>query len=225
MAFRVKQLENEPTLGDELKYWREKRGLSLNEASLKANVQEKYIRALEKNEYSDLPEPLYAKNFLKAYLKILGLKESRFLKTFDKERRIAQKKDNATVKKKPVNQLSKTHLIVAPRVLKIILASIVGLAIIIYLVWQIDLLLKPPGLVIYGPPDDITTAEAQIEITGKVDAEALLEINNQEVVTDSLGNFEHALDLQRGLNIVTIKAWKRHSRENVLYRKIILEQE
>jgi len=225
MAFRVKQLENEPTLGDELKSWREKRGLSIEEAAETANVQEKYIRALEKNEFNNLPEPLYSKNFLKAYLRTLGLKESKFLKIFEEEWKLANQSNAGVSGKKQVNQLSKIHLIVAPRVLKIFLVSLVGLAIIIYLIWQIDLLLRPPELMIYEPPDDITTAEAQIDITGLVDPEALLEINNQEVVTDSIGNFDHALDLQRGLNIVTIKAWKRHSRETVLYRKIILEQE
>lgn len=224
LGFRTKALEAQPTLGDELRNWREKRGFTISEAAEKANLQDKYIKAFEQNNYDDLPEVLYAKNFLKSYLEILGLKQSKFLKIFETEWELAHKTQRPRNKKqKSIKGLGLYQMIVTPRLLKILLASLLGVAIIFYLVWQINLLLKPPMLELTYPPDDLITTKAQVQIKGSTDPEAIIEINNQEVITDSLGSFDHTLDLQRGLNIVTIKAWKRHSRSVTFYKKIILE--
>lgn len=224
LGFRTKNLEALPTLGDELRNWREKRGLTPEEAARQANVQLKYIRAFEQNRYSDLPEMLYAKNFLRAYLDALGLKQSKFLKIFENEWQLTNKtQEPESGKSRSIKEPGLYQMLVGPRVLKIFLASLAGLAIIFYLGWQIDLLLKPPMLEISYPPDDLITSSAQVQIKGATDPEANIEVNNQPVITDSLGSFNHTLDLQRGLNIVTIKAWKRHSRSATINKKIILE--
>lgn len=224
LGFRTKSLETQPTLGDELKAWREKRGMSTAQISKESNVQEKYIIALEKNDYSEMLEMLYAKNFLKSYLEVLGLKKSKFLKTFENEWQLARKTNEPeSGARKLIKSPGLYQMAVTPRLLKIFLTSLVGVAIIFYLGWQINLLLKPPVLELTYPPNDLITTKAQVQIKGSTDPEAIIEINNQEVVTDSLGSFDHTLDLQRGLNIVTIKAWKRHSRSVTYYKKIILE--
>ena len=211
-------------MGDELKAWREKREMSVAEVAEKSNLQEKHIIALERNDYTEMPEVLYAKNFLKSYLEVLGLKQSKFLKTFESEWQLAHKTQAPEIKKRKIIRSPGLYqMVVTPRLLKIFLASLVGVAIIFYLGWQIDLLLKPPVLELTYPPDDLITAKAQVQVKGSTDPEAIIEINNQEVVTDSLGSFDHTLDLQRGLNIVTIKAWKRHSRSVTYHKKIILE--
>jgi cytoskeletal protein RodZ len=224
LGFRTKSLETRPTLGDELKAWREKRKMSVAEVAEKSNLQAKYILALERNDYSEMPELLYAKNFLKSYLEVLGLKQSKFLATFDNEWQLAHKTQGPEIKKgKILKSPGLYQMLVTPQLLKIFLVSLAGIAIIFYLGWQIDLLLKPPVLELTYPPDDSITTKAQIQVKGSTDPEAIIEINNQEVITDSLGSFDHTLDLQRGLNIVTIKAWKRHSRSVTYYKKIILE--
>ena len=134
-----------------------------------------------------------------------------------------RKTKGAPTNVKPSRGLAASQLLVGPRIVTIIVAGLVGLAILGYLRWQINALLKPPEINISYPRDDMITEQAHIEIKGQVEAEAFIEINDQEVITDGDGNFSHPLDLQRGLNIVTIKAWKRHSRVETIYKKIILE--
>ncbi|MDD4995164.1 MAG: helix-turn-helix domain-containing protein [Patescibacteria group bacterium] len=222
-AFRIKTIDVMPTLGQELASWRERRGLSTAEAAERAGLQEKFIVAFEKNDFSELPEILYSKNYLRAYLRALGLKEAKFIPLFEHEWNLAAKVQGKTGHRPASGTLRPSHLIVAPRLIKIFLVSIAGLAIIGYLGWQINALLRPPSLIVTAPPDDFVTVRAQAEIQGKTDAEALVKINDQAVVTDSEGRFNHTLDLQRGLNIVTIEAWKRHSRAVTVYKKIIME--
>jgi transcriptional regulator with XRE-family HTH domain len=225
-AFRIKTLEVMPTLGQELASWRERRGLTVAEAAERAGFPEKYIVAFENNNFAELPEILYTKNYLRAYLRALELKEAKFMPLFEREWDLAAKTHRAPERRPPspiAIGVRTSHMIVAPRLIKIFLASIVGLAIVGYLGWQINALLRPPVLTVTAPPDDFVTVRAQAEIQGKTDAEAIVEINNQAVITDSDGNFNHTLDLQRGLNIVTIESWRRHSRPVIIYKKIILK--
>lgn len=224
LGFRKKVLQD-INLGHELKTWREKRGLTAEQVADAGSIQTKYILALERGDYSALPEPIYAKNFLKTYLKILGLKQDKFLRIFDYEWETfhkTKKLDNPMVVK---SQIKSRHFIATPRVIKIFLASLVGLVIIGYLLWQVNYLLKPPMLTVNQPIDDLITTEAQVTIVGQTHPEAILTVNDQNVVTDDQGNFEYDLGLQRGLNIVTIEARKRHSRAEVVYKKIILQTE
>lgn len=221
IGFRVKNIQD-TNLGVELKSWREKRNLTPEKLAQIASVQTKYVIAFEKGDYGRLPELIYAKNFLRSYLKALGLKQEKFLNAFEKEWGVyyKTKKDTRT---RLGNELKSHHFIETPRVVKIILAVIIGFTIVGYLLWQVNHLLKPPILEIAYPREDITTTEAQITITGQTSSEASITINDQNVITDGQGKFEYDLGLQRGLNIVTIKAYRRHSRPQIVYRKIVLE--
>ncbi len=59
--------------GAQLRQAREQRGLSLDEASTKTRVQKRYLQALEEGTVDKLPEPVYARGFLKRYADFLGL--------------------------------------------------------------------------------------------------------------------------------------------------------
>jgi len=221
IGFRLKPLKD-IHLGNELRAWREKKSLTPEQAAKQANLQTKHILALESGDLDALPEPIYAKNFLKAYLQVLGLKQDKFLKIFEKESSISSK-SKKKLPHKAREQLKPHHFIASPKIFKIICAVFIGLIILGYLLWQINYLMKPPPLEVYYPKEDLITEQAQVEISGQTDPEAILTINAQEVVTDSQGNFQYILGLQRGLNIATIKAQRRHSRTQIIYKKIILE--
>lgn len=62
--------------GAQLRQAREQRGLSLDEVSTKTRVQRRYLQALEEGTVDKLPEPVYARGFLKRYADFLGLDSS-----------------------------------------------------------------------------------------------------------------------------------------------------
>jgi cytoskeleton protein RodZ len=59
--------------GAQLRQAREQRGLSLDEVSTKTRVQRRYLQALEEGTVDKLPEPVYARGFLKRYADFLDL--------------------------------------------------------------------------------------------------------------------------------------------------------
>jgi len=59
--------------GAQLRQARERRDLSLDEVATKTRVQRRYLQALEEGTVDKLPEPVYARGFLKKYADFLGL--------------------------------------------------------------------------------------------------------------------------------------------------------
>ena len=70
-SFSTKVISNPLSVGEQLKKARLTTGASLKEIATEVNVSLKYLQALESGDYKLFPGDVYAKNFLKAYLKIL----------------------------------------------------------------------------------------------------------------------------------------------------------
>jgi cytoskeletal protein RodZ len=60
-------------LGEQLKIGRENKGLSLNEVSRETNIAQKYLAALENEDFAQFSAETYLLGFLKAYCEYLGL--------------------------------------------------------------------------------------------------------------------------------------------------------
>lgn len=62
-----------PTMGEVLRDARYRRNLSLEQADRDTKIRKKYLVALEEDDYSELPPPVYARGFLQIYAEYLGL--------------------------------------------------------------------------------------------------------------------------------------------------------
>ncbi|MDR0382570.1 MAG: helix-turn-helix domain-containing protein [Spirochaetaceae bacterium] len=60
-------------LGEQLRIGRENKGLSLNDVSREINIAQKYLVALETEDFSQFPAETYLQGFLKNYCEYLGL--------------------------------------------------------------------------------------------------------------------------------------------------------
>lgn len=61
------------SLGQQLKAAREQKGVSIEKAAEATKVRAEILRALEADNYSEMPAPVYTKGFLKIYAQYLGL--------------------------------------------------------------------------------------------------------------------------------------------------------
>jgi cytoskeleton protein RodZ len=80
---------NSPSLSDMLRDARVAKGLELNDIAEITHVRKDYLQALEEGRYGDLPEDIYARNFLRLYAQAVGLDDARLLERFSRERRAA----------------------------------------------------------------------------------------------------------------------------------------
>ncbi len=71
------------TPGSLLKAAREKQGFSEREAADRLNLMPGYVAILERDDYQALRSPPFARGYVKAYGRLLGIDESKLLAAFD----------------------------------------------------------------------------------------------------------------------------------------------
>jgi cytoskeletal protein RodZ len=179
VGFQAKEISNPPRLSERLKNSREARGLSLSQVAKDTNIGVKYLEALEAGDYQKLPGEVYAKSFLKAYTKYLGLKSEDFLESFRTEHNIytKTKSDYSFDAKKPVERVAASQLLVTPKLARGIIVGLLALLCLIYLGSKVSKIMSPPFLIIEQPADQLVTQQSFIEVSGRVGAESTLEIN------------------------------------------------
>ncbi len=220
-SFRQKKITRIETLADKLKQARIKLGISLDDAQTATNIQLKYLEILEEGNYQKLPGDIYAKAWLKLYGNFLGLDVNELLADYKIEKRISDKLLKVT--KEPVKESEPAINILTPRKLKLAAISLLVLALLGYLGWEVNNIITPPEVNIVEPENNFRTIESSIVVKGQTRPEVQLTINNELVLLDAEGNFSQTINLVPGLNNLAISAKKKHSKVNNLELVILRE--
>ncbi len=200
-------------IGELLRQRRAELGLSLSQISKKILIPQRYLQALEQEEWQLLPGKIYAQNFLKRYAEELNLDSEGVVRLWQKQaEQFFPSSVNSLQQTLP---LASTHFWVIPRLLRNLALAVVVLGLAGYLVYGIVQFISPPQLVIYSPPDrHVVTTEPQVVVKGKTEPEAEVKINGERVSILE-GRFEEVIDLQKGLNTITIMAQKKYSKPRI----------
>lgn len=217
--FKSKKFSSPNNVGQTLKDARYKTGLSLKMVAKHININKDYLAALENDEWHKLPGEIYAKNFLKIYIDFLEIDPHKIKIDFSKI--YCFKYKNYTEDFRPKTRRS--DFLNLPKLLVTLLIVLIILASLIYFLWQINQILKPPAIILYHPLTDLTLHDNKLVITGKTDPGVNLKINNEDTLLDSQGQFLQTLNLQTGLNIIHFAGKKKYSKTQILERKIIVE--
>ena len=127
----ARQLDAFTTPGTLLKAAREAQGIPEREAADRLNLMPGYVAILERDDYQALRSPPFARGYVKAYGKLLGLDEEQLLTCFDQLSDSDQGQQQKRVVTRPL-QLQRTGL-----------GVVIGLAVLLLLVltlwwWQGD---------------------------------------------------------------------------------------
>lgn len=220
MVFNKKQLTPTKRVCLRLKELRQKKDVSLEVLSKKTKLSKKYLKALEECRFDDLPPAtIYKKNFVKCYVKALGINPEPFLKQYIEEEVVEDKKDEPLKK-----EIKNSPLLYLPAVFKFTaIISIIFLA-VGYLGLQVKQILEPPELAIYSPKDGFITENNFITIQGQTEKEALITINGQEIINNEKGEFKENINLNPGINNIVISAQKKHGKKTTETRHVILKE-
>ena len=222
MTFVIRKFDYTESLGEKLKAMRHCANKTLSEMAEKTKIQKNILQAFEQGNYAKLPDPVYARNFLKLYVQALGGEAHYFLKQFESEcgtcNLIAQKN-------LPIRRTHFSQLFVPTRFFKIIGVLSVVLLIIGYLGFQIRSIVSAPTLIVFEPSDGLLTKEAFMSVAGQAQAGTQVTVNGITVLLSQDGTFETDVALERGLNIISIQSTKRYSQPAVEYRRVVLQQE
>ena len=222
--FRKKQIVTQETLGELLRKVRLGKNWTLETASAKTKITSHHLLALEKSLYDEIPGQVYIKNFIKVYSQKLGLNPKESLEKYAQEKHIIeQKKQHYFLKE--ISKVKLEDLLLKPRTIKISLICIIVLVVLSYIILNIYQTIIPPNLEIYFPQDNLKTDQFIINVQGKSDEQAIVHINNQAILLRQDGSFEQAISLRQGLNLITIKAKKKHGLVKKILRHVLVNTE
>ncbi len=208
------------TLGEKLRALRRGQAVSLDMIEQKTRIQRRYLEALERGQYHVLPEPMYTRNFIRAYAQALNADESYFLDLYEEECGCC---DLVAPLRSPRQRLRRMKLIVWNRLTPLIFGSFAVAGVALYLGWQIFSVTAPPQLVLFSPVNATVSEQAMILVEGYVEDEATIYVNGEQVVINDDSTFSAEVDLDRGLNTILIEAERRYSRRAKIERNIVFD--
>jgi transcriptional regulator with XRE-family HTH domain len=203
------------TLGQIFKRYREAEKIKVERVEKDTKISKRMILAIENDDFKQLPDDLYATHIIKTYAKYLSLDYNKLLNLYKKDFGKFKEEKNFTTKK--------VKVYFTPQGARNLVIALIVIALLGYLGLQIGKIFKPPQLIIFQPDKDLIISRNYLEIKGQTEKEARVFINEKEVFLDSRGEFTAALDLQNGLNIIKISAVNKHSKENTVYRQILVQ--
>lgn len=207
------------TVGELFTAARKQKKLTLEQVEKAIKIRQKFLLALEKNEFQRLPPGTFTKGFIKNYAAFLGLPIEETMAFY---RRQVNEEKTQTLPHPSENPPSE-------RIFPFLSPMSVGVFILVllffaYLIYSYLRFAGSPALAITSPAQNSITSEEQIYVSGKTDPDAQLTINNQPVSIEENGSFNTKISLTPGLNTLTIVATNKFHRQTTITRNLRLEK-
>lgn len=222
MAFVIRKFHDTQSLGEKLHEMRRAANLTLNEMAAMTKIQKQYLKAFEDGRYDLLPEPVYARNFLKTYVTALKGDVTYYMEQFEQERGTCDFLKRARL---PRQRTRAMQFFMANRYVRTMIIAVLSLTVLTYLGSQVYSIMSPPELMVLNPQDGFVTSDATLTVSGKTEDGVVILINDKEVILEQDGWFQADVILEDGLNIISVEGTKRHSRSASDYRRVILQQD
>jgi len=205
------------TLGEKLRQIRNERRISLNEVSKHTQIQLKYLEYLEEGRYEKLPAEVYVKGFLRNYANFLGVDGNSLLKLYNRERGIQRniKKEQKTNEGFEQRKLVKiSNFVIVSKATAVVFVVILAILAAVYLYKEVDKFVSIPLLTVLEPVDGTTVESGAVWVKGITDKDCKVFINGQSVLVGDKGEFNEKVNLQKGVNFITVKSKNRFDKES-----------
>lgn len=211
------------TLGEYLKTARQAFDLSLKQVSESAEVNLKWLAALEAGKLENLPADVYITGVLKQLARFYRLDESALILQYQKERKIAVQ---ITKSKNPVSGRLGAFwrkLIITPKIMALVLTGLFVFLTLAYLVWQVLAINRAPNLKILSPQDQAILKNLSVEVSGQTDPGITVSVNGQEIFVDNQGGFKTTLGLSLGPQEILVVAKNRFDKQTDKSVKVFVQ--
>src|SRR5688500_12029615 len=151
-------VEAGPGLPDRLAAARERKGVDLSRAERETKIRVRYLSALERGDYRDLPGAVYTKGFLRNYAIYLGLDPEDVLRQWRRERGDQIGPEPVIVPPRPLDEPTRP-LHFSPSVVVAALLTAGVVLFFIYLSSQLLRYSRPPELTITSPVTAVIDVE------------------------------------------------------------------
>lgn len=204
-------------LGKRFQLARQRRSITLEQASKALRIRPEFLDALETGRYNKLPSSAYAHGFVENYADYLGLpgKETiaMFRREFDEKNVYKVLPEGFTKNQEfKVKRLRIQHTIFFIAVIFLLTGS--------YILYQYRFAFINPPLDISMPKENEIVHSTDMQVSGKTDPNATVMVNTGSVSVDKEGNFTKNLDLFEGKTVIRISATNRFGKQSVIERHV-----
>jgi cytoskeletal protein RodZ len=211
---RAEPLAQGPALPERLATARERKGVDLSRAERDTKIRARYLGALERGDYRELPGAVYTKGFLRNYAIYLGLDPDDVLRQWRRERGEQASPEPVVVPPRPI-EAPPRPLTFSPSVIVAALMTVGVLAFGAYLAVQLLRYARPPELAVTNPPTAVLAVDEGVstyQLEGTSTAGATVSVTapglSQPYRTTALsdGTWSLQVELRRGKNEFEISA-------------------
>jgi cytoskeletal protein RodZ len=202
-----------PSLPERLYAARERKGVDLYRAERDTKIRARYLAALERGDWKELPGAVYTKGFLRNYALYLGLEPEDVLRQWRRERGEVREAEPIVVPR-PISA-PRQGLTFSPGVIWAALLTVGVVAFAIYLGVQLLRFAKPPTLTVTNPSTAVTdvgetTTTYTLEGTSIPGATISIATPGREqpwrVSAGADGHWTQQVELRRGQNQFEVTA-------------------
>lgn len=222
MVFVRRPLESEvKTLGERLRLLRRTQAVTMDMLVEATRIQRRYLEALEWGRYHELPDPLYTRNFIRAYARYLGADEAYFLELFASE---VARSDLLAPHRLPRMRVRRLLLFSLPQVLAVLGIFFVFFLGIFWISSRIFVVFQPPALTISTPSPESISHVPYVFVSGFVeDVNVSIFIQGDHVPLSSDGSFSREVPLMIGPNVLVISGKSRYSLAHTEERIVVYQ--
>jgi cytoskeletal protein RodZ len=191
---------------------RERKGVDLYRAERDTKIRARYLAALERGEYKELPGDVYTKGFLRNYALYLGLDPEEVVGQWRRERGDEKAPRPVLTVPRPIAQ-PRPGLQFSTGIVVAALLTIVILAVGVWLTVQVLRFNKPPTISVTSPREatlqlDENATSYTLQGTSIPGATVSIELagGTRQISADSTGAWSVGVDLRRGKNEFKIDA-------------------
>lgn len=206
------------TVGNMLREARLTRGLTPADIERAIKIREKYILAIEDDNFAALPSPSYAKGFVRNYAEYLGLPTDAAMAFFRRQMTDVSK---ASLLPKGVSEpLNASWLHLTPGRFVAILVGILLVIFFFYLGNQYFRIGKAPPLTIKSPENQQIVSSSRVVVEGQSDRDATVTINGISTIVRDDGRFYEQVAVSPGVNKITVTATSRFGKVTTITREV-----
>jgi cytoskeletal protein RodZ len=205
--------EPAPSLPERMYAARERKGVDLYRAERDTKIRARYLGALERGDYKELPGAVYTKGFLRNYALYLGLDPDEVLDQWRRERGEARDATPVIAVPRPI-AAPRQGLTFSPSIIVVALLTVFVLAFGAYLGMQVLRFAKPPSIALTDPVSRVVTVDESTTtytLRGTTLPGATVSIatpggDPYQVSAGPDGDWTSDVDLRRGRNQFDISA-------------------
>lgn len=198
-------------LGEVLRAAREAKSVDLARVERDTKIRERYLSALERGEYRELPGSVYTKGFLRNYGSYLGLDPEYLIDLYRLETSVTTERPRMPAPPRPIGTRGSRTFVITPGLVFAALLTVGVGAFIAYIGYELANFARQPELRIIDPATNVSGyTRSSITLRGVTSPNASVTVSNltqnPTVTADPAGNFDVTVELLPGSNVIELTA-------------------